>query len=116
MEMFTDGVQSALERALDGVSLRQRVISQNIANAATPGYQAQKVEFEGALADAIRNGGDLSQDMAQVSFTGDASGEDGNNVDLVSENASLMKSGLQYDALVQATNYKHNVLRAAVRG
>jgi flagellar basal-body rod protein FlgB len=115
MTLFTDGVQSALERAMDGVSLRQRVTSQNIANAMTPGYQASKVDFEGALSDALANGQSADSVSATVTPTGRASTEDGNNVDLETETAGLMKSDLQYQALVQATNYKLSILRAAVR-
>ena len=115
MTLFTDGVQRALERAMDGVALRQRVMSQNVANAMTPGYQAQKVEFEGALADALRSGQSADQVSLAVTGTGAPSREDGNNVELETEATGLMKSGLQFDALVQAANYRHNVLRAAVR-
>ena len=39
----------------------------------------------------------------------------GQSVDIVGENATLMRSGLQYEALVQATNYRFNVLRTALR-
>ncbi len=115
MTLFTDGVQSALERAMDGVALRQRVMSQNVANAMTPGYQAQKVEFEGALADALRTGSSPADVTPDVTGTGAAAREDGNNVDLETEATGLMRSGLQFEALVQAVNYRHNVLRAAVR-
>jgi flagellar basal-body rod protein FlgB len=115
MTLFTDGVQSALERAMDGIALRQRVASQNVANAMTPGYQAQKVEFESALSDALSGGTDPGSVSLAVTGTGAASREDGNNVDLETEATGLMRNGLQFDALVQATNYRHNVLRAAVR-
>ena len=115
MTLFTDGVQSALERAMDGVALRQRVMSQNVSNAMTPGYQAQKVEFEGALADALRTGAGARSVTPSVVGTGAPAKEDGNNVDLETEATGLMRSGLQFEALVQAVNYRHGLLRAAVR-
>ncbi len=115
MSLFTDGVQSALERAMDGVALRERVASQNISNAMTPGYQAKKVEFEGALAQALASGDRADSVTPTVTGTGAPSRQDGNNVDLETEATGLMRSGLQFEALVQATNYKLNVLRAAVR-
>jgi flagellar basal-body rod protein FlgB len=40
------------KKALDAGTLRQRVIASNIANAATPGYQAKEVVFEELLTDA----------------------------------------------------------------
>ncbi len=116
MTLFTDRVSSALDRALDGVALRQRVTSQNIANAMTPGYQAQKVDFEGALSAALDGGSqdDVASVSAEVLPTGSASAEDGNNVRLEDEATQLMRSGLQYDALVQAVNYRQNVFHTAL--
>lgn len=114
MTLFTDRVTSTIERAMDGVALRQRVASQNVANAMTPGYQAKKVEFEGALAAAVSAGRPESA-QATVTGTGAPTREDGNNVDLETEATGLMRSGLQFEALVQAANYRHNLLKAAVR-
>lgn len=114
MALFTDGVQSALERAMDGVMLRQRVAAQNIANVMTPGYQAQRVSFEDSLASALQTGDDPGSVALDVTPTGDQSDARGNNVDLVGENTTLMRSGLQYEALVQATNYRFTVLHKAL--
>ena len=115
MDLFTDGAQMALERAMDGVALRKKVTSQNVANAMTPGYQAQKVEFEGALADAVRTGSGIGGVSASVSGTGAAPREDGNNVELETESTGLMRTGLQYESLVQATIYRLSLLRTAMR-
>lgn len=42
-----------LEKALNAASLRQQVISNNIANINTAGYQGQTVSFEGHLREAL---------------------------------------------------------------
>jgi flagellar basal-body rod protein FlgB len=115
MTLFTDGVQSALERAMDGVALRQRVSAQNIANVMTPGYRAQQVTFENDLASALRLGDDPARAALSVSDAGGDADANGNSVDLATESAGLMKSGLQYEALVQATNYRLSILRTALR-
>ncbi len=115
MTLFTDGVQSALERAMDGVALRQRTAAQNIANVMTPGYHAQRVSFEGDLAAALSRGEDPSQTSLTVADSGGPVDENGNSVDLADESTSLLKSGLQYEALVQATNYRLSILKAAMR-
>lgn len=44
-----------MEKALNAASLRQQVISNNIANVNTEGYQAQTVNFEGQLREAMDN-------------------------------------------------------------
>ena len=115
MTLFTDGVQSALERAMDGVMLRQRVAAQNVANVMTPGFTAQQVSFEDNLAAALSGGLDPGRASLDVTASSAPADERGNNVDLVSENTTLMRSGLQYEALVQATNYRFTVLKTALR-
>jgi flagellar basal-body rod protein FlgB len=115
MTLFTDGVQSALERAMDGVALRQRVSAQNIANVMTPGYQAQQVSFESSLASALSTGQNPARTALAVTGEGGQSDVNGNNVDLATESTTMMRSGLQYEALVQATNYRLGVLREALR-
>lgn len=115
MTLFTDPVQSALERAMDGTALRQRVQAQNVANAMTPGYRAQLVDFESALGDALAGGGPLGNVPVQITSSTETPREDGNNVRLDVEQTGLMRSGLQFEALVDAANYRLNVLKAAMR-
>ncbi len=113
--LFDDTVTTALSRALDGTSLRQRVTADNIANVMTPGFSARRVEFEQALSSAMRGG--RPQDVrASVTTSTAAAREDGNNVVLEDETAEMMRSGLQYQALAQAVSFKHSVLRSAIRG
>ena len=114
MTLFNDGVQSALERAMDGVALRQRMTAQNIANVMTPGYHAQRVAFESDLAGALARGEDPTRAAIRVQDSGGEVDENGNSVDLAEESTSLMKSGLQYEALVQATTYRLSILKAAL--
>ena len=113
--MFDDGVTLALGRALDAVALRQRVNANNIANVMTPGFRAQKVEFERALAGAVADG-DPAAASAIVLGTGAAAREDGNNVELEVEQGSLLRSGLQFQAVAQAVTFKDALLRTAIKG
>ena len=115
MTLFTDPVQGALERALDGVALRQRVTAQNIANVMTPGYQAQKVSFEDSLSAALGDGTDPATAGLSVTAEGGPSNAAGNNVDLATESATMMRSDLQSQALVQAASFRYTLLHDAVR-
>jgi flagellar basal-body rod protein FlgB len=54
-----DSTMGALNTSLNIRQLKQNVTSSNIANADTPGYKAQTVEFEQAFRDALG----VSQDM-----------------------------------------------------
>lgn len=113
--LFTDGVQSAVERALAGVSARQRVTAQNIANAATPGYRAQRVDFERDLSRALRTGRPATARIDTVD-AGGAAAANGNSVSLGDELTSSVKSGLQYQALVNAASFKLGLMRTAIGG
>ena len=53
---ISDPVSAVLNSALDGLSTRQQVIADNIANVDTPGYRATSVDFESALLRRHRRG------------------------------------------------------------
>jgi flagellar basal-body rod protein FlgB len=48
-----DPTMTVLANALNGLSSRQAAISSNLANIDTPGYTAQSVDFETALANEV---------------------------------------------------------------
>lgn len=111
--MFTDRVESGIERALQGASLRQRVTADNLANAMTPGYTARRVDFETSLGEAMRSGrpGDAAVTLRR---TTDAPKLDGNNVAVEDEVIEQQRTGLQYQALVEAANHKLGLLKTAI--
>ena len=115
MALFADRLTGAVEAGLDGVALRQRVIADNIANAETPGFRARRVSFEESLAAALAAGTPEAA-TATVLDAGTEPNGVGNTVRLEREVADLVKSGLQYDALVAALNYKLGLLRSAIEG
>jgi len=45
------------EKALDAASLRQKVLSENLANINTPGYQAKDVAFEETMRNVVAQEG-----------------------------------------------------------
>ncbi|MEZ5266821.1 MAG: flagellar basal body protein [Acidimicrobiales bacterium] len=112
MQIFTDRTQAALEVALLGEGQRQRVTSYNIANVNTPGFVPQKVEFEGRWRALDAKG------SARVAIT-QANGEpwmslNENKVSLEEETTTLVRSGLHYEAVVNAVNAKFGLLGTAI--
>ncbi len=51
-----DRTLEALSKSLDLRSQQQTLITSNIANADTPGYEAKEIDFEGSLANALELG------------------------------------------------------------
>lgn len=113
MSLFTDRVEGGIERAMQGTSLRQRVTADNIANAMTPGYTAKRVDFEASLASAMADGRPGSAALA-VTSTRDAAKLDGNNISIEDEVVEQQRSGLQFQALVEAANHKLGLLKTAI--
>src|ERR1700743_3729121 len=98
-----DPTQLTLMRAISGATLRNTVLSNNIANADTPGFQPSDADFHGALADARGEGPEA---IDAVSFTPEqlntgAVRADGNGVDSEAEAAKQAENGLDMEALGQ---------------
>jgi flagellar basal-body rod protein FlgB len=119
-------------RALDGLSKRRDVISQNVANVDTPGYKAQKLTFEDALQRVIKNNGSFtmkttnqnhlsSSGMGPTALneigprSGGAMRADQNNVDIDMELTELTETGLRYQAISNAVGRKFTLIKTIAR-
>ncbi|MCR5662669.1 MAG: flagellar basal body rod protein FlgB [bacterium] len=106
-----------LEKALDAASLRQQVISNNMANINTPGYDSQRVVFESHLKEvmALEKGEDDGWNVASTAvdpeFRLNSSGgynaqtlhatveSQGGPLDINQEMSNLAKNQIMYNAL-----------------
>lgn len=116
----SDAVSQVLASALDGVSTRQRVTADNIANVDTPGFRARSVDFETQLRAAIGDGsfneGLPVESGIATTPTDTPVGANGNNVDLRKETMSALQSQFQYQMLTRAVNDKFNLIKTAAMG
>ncbi|MFF1572687.1 flagellar basal body rod protein FlgB [Leifsonia sp. NPDC058292] len=111
--MLESVTSAALSSALDGLAARQRAIANNIANVNTPGYTAERVSFEDALARSVADG-----DGHAASSTGrslEPTRLDGNNVNLDTETLSNVDTVLRFQFASQAAGSQFSTLRAALR-
>lgn len=109
-----DSVTSAaLTSALNGLSLRQQAIADNIANVNTPGYHAKRVQFEDALAASVAAGNGSAQ--ATTATSQEPTRTDGNNVNLDTETLSNVDTVLRFQFASQAMNAQFAGIRAALR-
>lgn len=116
-----DRIATLLTKFLDVQSKRAEVVSANVANADTPKFKAQRLDFADYLKRLARNAtssddGELSvgEEPQIVSLNGPAR-IDGNDVDLAREMADLADSGMQYLSGIQMLQSRLRTLRAAVR-
>jgi flagellar basal-body rod protein FlgB len=112
---MNDITMSALEDALHGLALRQKAIADNIANVQTPGYLAERVDFETSLRDALGSG---MRDAVVPTMTRslDPTRQDGNNVNLDDETVGALETNLRYQTTIDAVNAKFRLLRSAITG
>lgn len=124
-----DKTSQALATSINMRQLRQSLINSNIANAETPGYQATKLDFEGALERALDVQGmnKLSTSNDQHFALGSAGkvrpdiyanpevavNNDGNTVDLEKEMSALAENTLLHKAALSLINKKMAALKYA---
>ncbi|WP_020143835.1 flagellar basal body rod protein FlgB [Terracoccus sp. 273MFTsu3.1] len=111
--MLDSVTSAALTSALDGLSRRQRAIADNIANVNTPGYHAQRVQFEEALAASVQDGDGRA--TATTSLSAEPTRTNGNNVNLDTETMSNIDTVLRFQFATQALNAQFTGLRSALR-
>lgn len=115
---------SVLNKALDGSSLRQKTIANNVANVNTPGYKSQSVSFEDQLKRAVtgdtESGGHSMQELideVEPSIAFDQSTSyryDQNNVDIDGEMSKLAENQLYFAALSRLMEKKFRILQLTI--
>jgi flagellar basal-body rod protein FlgB len=108
MSMF-DALSSNLERYMDLLSARQKLVVSNIANADTPGYKTRDIDFQSEFRNAIN----ASQPQpAEVS--GLKTKNDGNNVNIDRESRLLSENDLRFSIASNLLRSRLKTLRSAI--
>jgi flagellar basal-body rod protein FlgB len=114
-----DTTQLALQRAIEGASLRQNALANNLANANTPGYRRVDVDFHSALGRALSSGTGARGALERTSFSAQTDGTgavraDGGTVDPDAEAAKLAANALEHQAAVQVAATRNAILTIAM--
>lgn len=117
-----------LDKAADASWLRNQAIANNIANADTPNYKRQDVQFEAELEKALGKNRYVSTDekvrkiitsriegKVYTDYAGFSYRLDGNNVDIETENVALAENQLKYEGLLTSINQEFKNLQAAMK-
>lgn len=131
MSLINNRAITLLERSLDAASMRQKVISNNLANIDTPNYKRSDVSFESTLQQVLQGNalsgrrtdarhmeiGAVSVSDVEPEIVTDRSTsmrQDGNNVDIDVEMTNLAENQILYNALTQRINGKFATLKYAI--
>jgi flagellar basal-body rod protein FlgB len=94
--------------------MRQSLLTNNLANVDTPGYQREDVNFQGTLANAIASG-QSPQGVTFQPYTQPGSVSiNGNGVSAETESADLAENGLLYENLTGIAAQREQILITAM--
>jgi flagellar basal-body rod protein FlgB len=125
-----DRTFDALAKTLDLRSQKQNIISSNIANSETPGYQAKRLDFENSLARALdlddapmdrsdprhmSAGGEVGKVLPNIyNDPNNIIREDGNTVDRDAEMVNLAENQLMFQAAADLLKKKIGFIKYSI--
>ncbi len=107
--MDVGGTAGSLERYMTLLSARQKLAASNIANADTPGYKTQDVDFGSLFESAAGSSG-----VPVVEVPGLTTRNDGNNVNLDREARMLAENALRFSVASNLIRTELRSIRAAI--
>jgi flagellar basal-body rod protein FlgB len=104
-------LQPKLERYLDLLSVRQRLVASNIANIDTPGYHTRDIDFQFEFMSLAE--GSQPNIIEPEGLTGK---NDGNNVSMDREARLLAENALRFQFASQLLKGELSSLKSAIHG
>lgn len=105
-----DRLAGQLERYMDLLSARQKLVASNIANADTPGYLTQDLDFQAEFLNAAGGA------PRTVEVEGLRVKNDGNNVSLDRESRLLAENALRFQLASNLLRSEIRTVRSAIQG
>jgi flagellar basal-body rod protein FlgB len=105
---MVDSTPGALEKYMDLLSVRQKLIASNIANVDTPGYKTQDIDFQSEFQSAMNAG------AGAVEVRGLKTNNDGNNVSLDRETRLLGENALRFNIASQLMKGQLSQMKSAI--
>ena len=106
-----NGLTSSLERYLDLLSTRQKLVASNIANADTPKYQTQDIDFQFEFASLLHD-----QQPQIIPAQGLKQKPDGNNVNLDREARMLAENAARFNLASTLLRGQLKMVQQAIQG
>ncbi len=131
MSISFDKALGIHEQALELRAKRAEIISNNMANADTPGYKAQDLDFETALKNAVQGqkgglarthekhfggGSVLGYGAVKYTIASQTDTGDGNSVDSQRELAKFAENAMEYQTTLMFLSKKFKGITKALKG
>jgi flagellar basal-body rod protein FlgB len=104
-----DPIAGQLERYMDLLSARQKLVASNIANADTPGYHTQDIDFQAEFRNAA-GGSPRSVEVLGLQVK-----NDGNDVSLDRESRLLAENALRFQLASNLMRSQIRQVRSAIQ-
>lgn len=104
-----EGLGSNLEHYMNLVSARQKLVASNLANADTPGYKTQDIDFKTEFQSQV------DSEPSTINVAGLASKNDGNNVNVDREARLLAENALRFSIASSLVRGQISQIRAAIQ-
>jgi flagellar basal-body rod protein FlgB len=105
-----DRVADSLERYMDLVSQRQKLVASNIANADTPGYKTKDLDFQTEFASAMSSGTIHPNEVSGLAVR-----NDGNNVNLDREARLLAENAMRFNLASSLMRQQIKLVKDAIQ-
>lgn len=103
------GLAGNLERYMTLLSDRQKLVASNIANADTPGYQTQDLDFQAELSRQMEDSSPQIYEPDGLPVK-----PDGNNVSLDRESRLLAENAMRFNVASNLVRSQFNSIRVAI--
>jgi flagellar basal-body rod protein FlgB len=105
------GMTANYERYMDLLSARQKLVASNIANADTPGYQTQDIDFQFEFMSMVNGQQPQTIDVPDL-----PSKVDGNNVNVDREARMLAENALRFNVASTLLRSRLRNVQEAIQG
>ncbi len=104
-----DRLSGEIERYMDLLSARQKLVASNIANADTPGYKTRDIDFQSEFTSAL-SGQPYAQPVGGLEVK-----NDGNNVNLDREARLLSENALRFSIATNLMRGQIQAVKSAIK-
>ena len=100
----------SLEKYMDVLAVRQKLVASNIANIDTPGYRTKDVDFQAEFANHLRGqSSTVPQEVSGLQIK-----NDGNSVNLDRESQLMSENSIRFSAATNLLKGQLRVLKSAI--
>src|ERR1700692_3341114 len=107
--MMLDGTTANIERYMDLLSARQKIVASNIANADTPGYKTKDIDFQFEFMSLVHGGTPNVSEVAGLAVK-----NDGNNVNMDRESRMLAENAIRFNIATNLMRSQLTLVRTAI--